>query len=364
MQRLLTNKPLFLGWRTALLAVYIGAAALSPMWSMDKPASVAAAAEVCKHFLFFLALTNTASSPGRIRTALLLFVCAVMVPGFGTYLHYHNGELLVEGFRGRWYGVMADPNHDAMALVAAVPIALMFIVGGKSFWHRAAGLGALVACLMGVVATHSRGGSVGLAAAVLVWALLAKRKAMALGASMLAAFGVLLFAPQSFWQRNETIAGYQEDESVHGRMQAWHVAGRAFHDHPILGIGEQAFLKSWDAYAPLDAGVNRYVAHNLFLEVGAELGLVGLFGLVSFILVSLGSALRAKDGELGPEARALFAALIGYLVCQQFSGYSLSWFLYALCGFAACVDHYAPKPVREPALAPPPVAPAWSVRAA
>jgi len=36
----------------------------------------------------------------------------------------------------------------------------------------------------------------------------------------------------------------------------------------------------------------------------------------------------------------VFASLLGYLVCQQFSGYSLSWFLYALCAFASCIDRY------------------------
>jgi hypothetical protein len=61
-----------------------------------------------------------------------------------------------------------------------------------------------------------------------------------------------------------------------------------------------------------------------------------------FVLASLRSAFRARNGELGDEARAVFAALVGYLVCQQFSGYALSWFLYAMCAFAACCEHWAP----------------------
>ncbi|HEY2027713.1 MAG TPA: polymerase, partial [Myxococcales bacterium] len=46
---------------------------------------------------------------------------------------------------------------------------------------------------------------------------------------------------------------------------------------------------------------------------------------------------------LGGEARAVLAALIGYMVCQQFSGYSKSWYLYALCGFATCCQVWAKK---------------------
>ena len=363
LQRLLWNKPLYLGWRTAILFIYIGTAALSPLWSFDRAASVNAAVEVCKHFLFFLAVTNTATTPGRIRTALLFFSAAAIVPGLGTYLHYANGELLVEGFRGRWYGVLGDPNHDAMALVASVPILLMFLASGRSAWQRVIGIVGVVACLMGIVATHSRGGSIGLAAAVVVWALLSKRKALALTLVLVAGASVAVFAPKSFWERNQTIAGYQEDESVHGRVQAWHVAGRAFQEHPILGVGEQAFLKAWDNYAPLDAGVNRYVAHNLFLEVLAELGLVGFFGLVSFLGLSLYSAFKARNGEMAVEGRALFASIVGYLVCQQFSGYTLSWFLYALCGFAACCHHWGTRKAEVRVEAPLPIAPQWGLRA-
>ena len=38
------------------------------------------------------------------------------------------------------------------------------------------------------------------------------------------------------------------------------------------------------------------------------------------------------------------AALIGYLVCQMFSGYSMSWYLFALCGFATCCHAWGKKP--------------------
>ena len=119
--RLLSNKPLWLGWRGALLAVYCGTALLSPMWSIDRALSVAGALEVAKHFLFFTAVVNTVTTPRRIRVAMLLYAAAAIVPGWGTFWNWWHDELLVEGFRGRWLGVMADPNHDCMALVGAVP---------------------------------------------------------------------------------------------------------------------------------------------------------------------------------------------------------------------------------------------------
>ena len=341
-RRVLTNQPLWMGWRSVLLFVYVGEALLSPLWSLAPQESVIGAAELVKHFLFFIAVANTIDTPRRVRIALSLYAVAAIAPGFGTFNNWMHDELLVEGFRGRWLGVLADPNHDAMALVGAIPILLFLSVGkGHSwFWRIAGALGA-AACVAGIVATHSRGGSIGLVAAVAIWALLSKRKAVAGVAVMVGLAGVLLFAPTTFWERNETDAAGGADLSIEGRFEAWQVAARIFHERPILGVGQNAFLAAWGEYAAIDSDRlfgHRYVAHNLWLEVLGQLGLVGFIGLNGFIALALWSAWRARNGVLGGEARAVLAALLGYLVCQVFSGYSTSWYLFALCGFATCCD--------------------------
>jgi O-antigen ligase len=235
---------------------------------------------------------------------------------------------------------MADPNHDAMALVGAIPILLFLTTARGHGWAlRIAGALGSAACIAGIIATHSRGGSIGLAVAVLMFALFSRRKAVAFVVVLVAAASMMLLAPASFWERNESATLGAEDLSIEGRLQAWQVAGRAFQERPVLGVGEGAFLEAWSQYAPLDSDRlfgHRYVAHNLILEVLGELGIVGFLGLAGFITVCVWSAWKARNGELGGEARAVLAALIGYMVCQMFAGYSTSWFLYALCGFATC----------------------------
>jgi O-antigen ligase len=350
-RRVLTNQPLWMGWRTVLLAVYTVTALLSPMWSLSPKDSVDGAMEVAKHFLFFMAVANAVDTPRRVRIALALYALAAIAPGWGTFNNWMHDELLVEGFRGRWLGVMADPNHDAMALVGALPILLFLCVGRGHKWplRLVAAFGA-AACLAGIIATHSRGGTLGLAVTVTLFALLSRRKAIATVCVLLAAAGMFLLAPMSFWQRNETSGMGAEDLSIVGRFEAWQVAGRIFEERPLLGVGEGAFLTAWDKYAPIDSNRlfgHRYVAHNLVLEVVGQLGLVGLIGMMGFIFVCIWSAWRARNGELGGEARAVLAALIGYLVCQMFSGYSTSWFLFALCGFATCCQAWGHKKPQE-----------------
>ena len=351
LQRVLGNQPLWMGWRTFALGIYAGAAVLSLTWTIDRAASIPAVSEVLKHFLFFIAVINTATTPARVRSFIALYAGAAIAPGWGTFNNWMHDELLVEGFRGRWLGVMADPNHDAMALVGAVPILLYLAIGrGHGFFKRLVGIAGTSGAVLGIVATHSRGGTVGLGVAGLVFALMSRRKGLALVVVLVLGASVMLFAPRSFWERNETIAQYHEDLSVTGRLEAWQVAQRAFSEHPFLGVGEGAFLAAWGQYAPIDSDRlfgHRYVAHNLFFELLGELGLVGVLGLGGMIFCAIWSAWRARNGELGGEARTLLASLAGYLVCQMFAGYTLSWFLYTLCAFATCCDIWGRKKAAE-----------------
>jgi len=155
---------------------------------------------------------------------------------------------------------------------------------------------------------------------------------------------MLLLAPTSFWQRNETATLGAEDLSIVGRLEPGsggaHLRGAA-----DIGGREGAFLDAWGQYAPIDSDRlfgHRYVAHNLILECwDARPG--GLFGLLGLLLVSIWSAWKARNGELGGEARAVLAAMIGNLVCQMFAGSAASWFLFALCGFATCCEVWAKR---------------------
>jgi O-antigen ligase len=157
----------------------------------------------------------------------------------------------------------------------------------------------------------------------------------------LLAVGLVIFAPKSFWQRNETVATFQEDASAMGRVYAWQVASRISLDKPLLGVGAGSFRYAWPFYAPPEAR-RAYVAHNIFLDVIGELGFVGLLFFLVFAGGATGGAFEAsKNEEMGWLARALSAAMAGYLVCDLFSGYILSAHLYLLFGLAASAHRIA-----------------------
>lgn len=74
------------------------------------------------------------------------------------------------------------------------------------------------------------------------------------------------------------------------RYEYWRVAGRAFADEPIRGVGAGGWGVYWREYRPFAEGAHD--AHSLPLQTAAELGLVGL-ALLAAWLAGVGLAARA-----------------------------------------------------------------------
>lgn len=324
------------GW--ALIALVIVAAA-SISWSLAPADSRFGAIELAKLALFYFTIVNVVSTPRRLSALCVAILIASIVTSIGTIIWYLGGTDLVEGYRARWYGVYADPNRMAMNLLVVVPIAAAFIARKEEKWFiRALAFGSAALAVVCIVISHSRGGAIGLACALAVWAVREKRRGISIAMGVTLVLALIVFAPSSFWNRTDTVAGFHEDASAMGRVYGWQIASKINLDRPLLGVGMGAFRYAWAVYAPSEAfaAYHSLVSHNLFLDVLGELGWVGMFLFLIFAGGASGSAFAAsKDGEIGWLARGIAAAVVGYLVTQLSAGYILSSHLYLLFGLAA-----------------------------
>ncbi|HZZ86509.1 MAG TPA: O-antigen ligase family protein [Anaeromyxobacteraceae bacterium] len=336
-RRVLTGERLRLGGPPALLLFgYAAIAGLSVLWSIQRPATVAAVAEIAKLLVIYLALLNALDTPRRLRAFVAVGAVASLAPALGGIRVWLANDHLVDGTRTHWAGIYADPNRLAMGLVVALPFAISALAATRRPWLRALLALAVPAQLAAIVLTGSRSGIVATALALALVLLRGRRSAVLKGlvvAAVLVA-GVAAFAPRTFWQRSSTIADLSADASVEGRQNAWRVLGAIFEQRPFTGVGAGGFVHAWDRYAPLSAGGHHLVAHNVFMEILGELGLLALLAFFGFAAAALWRTWRAGgDPVVGREARAVFAALAGYLVCELVNGYSYSYTLYLL--FAA-----------------------------
>lgn len=65
------------------------------------------------------------------------------------------------------------------------------------------------------------------------------------------------------------------------RYEYWRVARRAFADQPLHGVGAGGWAVYWRRYRPFGEGAHD--AHSLYIQTAAELGLVGLALLCTFL---------------------------------------------------------------------------------
>ncbi|HSD22035.1 MAG TPA: O-antigen ligase family protein [Anaeromyxobacter sp.] len=319
------------------LLAYLSFVPLSLAWTLSAPDTIAATFEAAKMAVVFVVVQAAVDGPRRLRRFMLVGALAALGPALGAIEVWRTEDALIDGYRTHWRGPYADPNRLAMCLIAVLPFALYGAITARKRWARVLFAAALAVQITAIVLTHSRSGSI--AAAVALGLFLfrggAHTPARRLVAAVVIALGLLTFAPASFWQRQATIASYETDVSVEGRENAWKVLGVIVEERPLTGVGAAAFIQAWGRYAPLEAGGRRYVAHNILLEIVGELGVVAFGLFCAFIAWLLPKLWRVgSDPLVGPEARAIFAALAGYLVIEMVNGYSLSWFLYFLfaCG--------------------------------
>jgi hypothetical protein len=315
----------------ALLAtvVAIAAAAHSPG---------AFTAEYSLRWLPFLVLAavlaDVAGREAPIRGLLLAMATGATAAALGGLY-----SLVVDG-QARAAGPQEDPNDLAYFLVAAVP--LLFVARQGSPRRSLVMTLACAVLVAGATATFSRGGALGLAAAI-GWLTLRRVLSWRVLAAAAAAAGVLCVAAMSLAgpliERAFQEKTYIAASNVDTRELRWQAAARMVAEHPVLGVGPGGFREEYAAEsrnAELDEQTP--VAHNMYLEVAAELGLPGFALFVAMIVLAATAserAVRTGDPAARTEAIVLQASLLAVLVTSTFLSEQYYLPLWSLTAFAA-----------------------------
>jgi putative inorganic carbon (HCO3(-)) transporter len=337
MRRITSGERLKLGGApAAVLFAYAAAVPLSFAWTISTSHTWGAVVDVAKLLVLYVALVNALDTPSRLRAFLVVGALATLAPSLGGIDRWFRGEDLVEGYRTAWRGNYADPNRLAMGLVLMIPVALALAGEARRRLTRTLLLLAAVAGVAAVVLTHSRSGAVACAVALGLMLVRSRRRGRALLLALAGAVALGALAPRSFWTRSESIASYEEDPSFSGRERAWRMLMVIYEERPFTGVGAGSFIEAWDRFAPLSAQGTHLIAHNIFMETLGELGVISLLLFAAYcawLLARLWGA--GRDAAAGVDARALFAGLAGYLVCELVNGYARSFNLYAAFAAAA-----------------------------
>jgi O-antigen ligase len=292
--------------------------------SFDPYATRIALVQLAGLTIYFAAALAFVDSPRRLRlVARLVVIFGFLLAVYGLMQHFINPRTIFwvrEPQQAEPFGPYINRHHFAgyMELTLAMPLGLLF---AGAIGREKVALYAFASAIMAValVMTNSRGGMVSMVCEIMFLAVVAavamRRRgrgeerrdrssriraalvSVGLGFALIVAvfFGVLYFGGEDALGR--LVGTVNSADPTTGRAHFWRGALGVIEDHPLLGAGLGAFSAVYPRY---DTGNGTYrleQAHNDYLQILSDAGVVGgLLGL-AFIAVLFWTALRRMQSH-------------------------------------------------------------------
>jgi len=287
-------------WMLSLVAW----SALSIFWTLDWDSTVTRVGTYSQLLIVVWLIWELAVTEERVVGLLQAYVFGALVASIGTIYNFMTrvtaaqlastipGKVVWETYRYSF----AYFNEDDLGLVLALSIPMVFylLVSRKGSLLKLLCWLELAAGVAAILLTGSRGGVVAAIAGLAMFPLVVFRlpwrhRVVALVVCFgLIACGTYLI-PQSSWIRISQFGSELSEGTLTHRTVIWAAGLGVFRDHPLLGVGAGAY-----ALAILRAVDVPYVAHNTFLSVLVELGVIGALLLFALLASILYSALQAR----------------------------------------------------------------------
>jgi len=272
-----------------------------------------------------------------------------------------NGNTKI--IRTRAAGPIGQENRYAQIMLVLIPLAVFRFRNERSRFLRLAALGSAVVIIGAIILTFSRGAFVSLLTLLfLMLGLHYIKRSYVFIALVLGSILVVTAEPDylarlgslgrvgALFNRSED-ARPDTDISAMRRFAGNLASLEVWMDYPILGVGPGLYAKYYATPAVNRLGLiqqeKNYPSHNLYLEMAAETGALGLTCFMAIIVQLVirlwkeRKQLAGKDSEASDLATAFFLSIIAYLTSAIFEHLAYPryfWLLIALATVAArCV---------------------------
>jgi putative inorganic carbon (HCO3(-)) transporter len=296
-----------------------------------------------KAALMFVVMVNVVRTPRRLKALILLALAVSFFLSVGALRDYSSGKVVVEGYRvaGRIGGMFDNPNDLALHLVTMIPLTVALLLSARGVAVKLTYGVCAALMLAAITVTFSRGGFLGLVAAltVLAWKLGRRNRFVVVAIMLVAVVLFLALAPGNFPARILSIFIPSLDPvgSSGARQQLLIKSVLVALRHPLLGVGMGNF--------PI-VSIHDQVTHNAYTQVAAEMGAAALAFYVLLIVSPLKRLRQIEDQTYEARRTSRFfyylsvglqASLIGYMVSSFFASVAYLWYVYYLVGYAVCL---------------------------
>lgn len=323
---------LFSGWLTRAILGYLVIAIVSAV--VANPLTLDAQRELMRlasYVCFYYVITDWCQTEDNTRILLkVLMASTIAVAIFGLWQAFTGGysalyDVLypiqddiaqIPAWEGRITSFLEHYNGLAGYLILVLPFCLAFANGGTDTVLRTQSRWCLAFAGIALLLTQSRGGLLALVAILVVHAYLSARdrKARMRRVALVVIVCLLAAAVAGFFFQR---LGEIDDFTAVSRLAIWGGAFTVFARSPVLGTGFGNLRALMGGILNLPDGWTGD-AHNLYLELLAETGMIGFVVFWLLIVLALRTALsriRNAQNEFNKMiAVALFAAICGVLI--------------------------------------------------
>lgn len=328
-------------WICCSLSLSTALSTLTPIGTFSYLAELFKILLICILFVFVI------DESKKIFFMYNIFLCVWTFLGLWGIEQSMRGNVRLEGLGGHSFG---DSNGVAALFVLFLPIALFKAFEFNDKKEQIIGLFSSAVMFVLIVFTQSRGGFIGLSAAIFWFFILSKNKIRNFIIILLIVIFSLPFVANKITERFQTVSidtSDRQDGSVMSRLVFWSLAYRLFEQNMLLGVGFNSYpvakLVYENSYTHLDPDFNDYifrrndpfVTHSTYLQVLSEGGLLAFIPFMWLLIRLFTKNRRIRKLPIGDKdeerlkvlLNSIECGIFGFCVCIMFINAILAVFL-------------------------------------
>lgn len=283
-----TGNPTIVGWITFLFTLVYG---LSSITSFNRNKGILIAIIV----ISFIAVSYTMISFIDNKRKLSAVINTLLISGFfvslyGIYQYFTGVQTdsswvdtnAFETVKTRVFSFFDNPNVLGEYLIIITSLGVGMFWKEKNKYMKSAYFISVVFSALCLVMTSSRGSMIGLILALCIFVLVSEKRFILLGIMVL--FALPLILPDTLAQRLASAISMNDTSSLY-RKSIYQACFHMFNDYTLTGIGVGAFSMVYPTYA-LNAAY-AFHAHNIYLQIALETGVLGLILFLGLIIFSV-----------------------------------------------------------------------------
>lgn len=277
--------------------------------------------KILQDTLFFFVISDTLNSKSRIKNTVYILLMSSLLLGIdGVYQYFtHKDFIRHRKFFEipRIHATFPSANDYGCYLATVIPFTLACFFDKLSFKKSFRFLfsGLLILLFVCLMLTVSRGAWFAFIGAILFMSIWIR----SLGVFFLILGIVVILANQFYYpilKVRVTNLFIFEDHSSLDRMRIWEAAWKMFMTRPIVGLGLGTFMFNFSRFVVKDYLYTAPYAHNCYLQIASELGIIGLVSFLSILVLFFSHGIEIISYERKTSSwyilLASLASLLGY----------------------------------------------------